>query len=1092
MKKRSFLILSLFVISFMAGAQTKWSVENPPGPSKKVSFTLDEGTWMNLDVSPNGQNIVFDLLGDIYTMPVKGGKATLLAGGRSYEVQPRYSPDGKQISYTSDKEGGDNIWIMNADGGGKHAITKESFRLLNNASWSPDGQYLVARKHFTEKRSLGAGEMWLYNKNGGEGIQLTKKKNEQQDAGEPIISPDNKYVYWSEDVTPGPNFQYNKDPNQGIYAIKRLNRITGNIETVSGGAGGACRPQISPDGKLLAFVKRVRLKSIMYLQNLQTGEEWPVYDELSHDQQETWAIFGVYPNFSWTPDSKNIIFYAKGKIWNLEVESLNATNIPFEVTSTQTITDAVHFQQKVFQDEFAVKMIRQTTTSPDGKVIAFNAAGYIYTKVLPNGKPERISSTNDFEFEPEFSPDGKSLVYINWSDELKGSINIVDLSSKLITRLTTEKGFYYSPKFSNKGDKIIYRKGEGNEQLGYAFGKNPGIYIMPLTNTGMAPIGGTLALTAGAPQLVIDNGIRPQFTADDSHIYYQSSEGDKKAYKIIDLSGANQRTLYTSQYATQFAPSPDGKWMAFTELFNCYITPMVNTGSAQNLSATNKAIPLSKLTRDAGTYLHWSKDSQRLMWTLGPKYFTRDIRNAFPFVEGGPDKTPPVDTVGTEIGLKLLSDVPDGKIAFTNARIITMRGDEVIEKGTVIIDHNKIFAVGKDVAIPADAKVIDVAGKTMMPGIVDVHAHLHTSPDGVSPQQDWSYYANLAFGVTTSHDPSSNTEMVFSQSEMLKAGRMVGPRVYSTGSILYGADGDFKVVINNMDDARSNLRRMKAVGAFSVKSYNQPRREQRQQIIEAARELGMEVVPEGGSTFFTNMTMILDGHTGIEHNIPVWPVYKDVTSLWNASKTGYTPTLIVSYGTQFGENYWYDRTNVWKNEHLQTFFPTGILDARSRRRTTSEYGDYGHIEVSKYVKKIADGGTKVNLGAHGQIQGLGAHWELWMLAQGGMTPLQAIRCATINGAAYLGMDKEIGSLEPGKLADLVIMNESPLDDIRNSEKIKYVMVNGRLYDSDSMNEIGNRDKPRLHFWWQMTHGDMSALPVNNSETWQYMVLDVDN
>ena len=274
-----------------------------------------------------------------------------------------------------------------------------------------------------------------------------------------------------------------------------------------------------------------------------------------------------------------------------------------------------------------------------------------------------------------------------------------------------------------------------------------------------------------------------------------------------------------------------------------------------------------------------------------------------------------------------------------------------------------------------------------MPGIVDVHAHLHTSPDGISPQQDWNYYANLAFGVTTAHDPSSNTEMVFSQSEMLKAGNMVGPRVYSTGTILYGADGDFKAVINSLDDARSNLRRLKAVGAFSVKSYNQPRREQRQQIIEAARELQMEVVPEGGSTFFTNMNMILDGHTGIEHNIPVWPVYKDVKSLWNASKSGYTPTLIVCYGTQLGENYWYDRTEVWKNEHLLNFTPQSIIDARSRRRTTSEYGDYGHIEVSKYVKQIADGGTKVNLGSHGQIQGLGAHWELWMLAQGGMTPI---------------------------------------------------------------------------------------------------------
>jgi Tol biopolymer transport system component len=402
-------LLSILVLSLSLNIvyAQKWNVEAPPGPSKKVTITTDEGTWMDVDVSPDGQNVVFDLLGDIYTIPIKGGKATTLATGKAWEIQPRYSPDGKQIAYTSDRDGGDNIWVMNSDGTNKHPITKENFRLLNNPYWTPDGQYIVARKHFTGTRSLGAGEMWMYNINGGDGIQLTKRKNDQQDAGEPIVSPDNKYIYWSEDVTPGPSFQYNKDPNQGIYAIQRLNRETGKIEPVAGGAGGACRPQISPDGKLMAFVKRVRLKSVLYLQNLATGEEWPVYDDLSKDQQETWAIFGVYPNFNWTPDSKNIIFYAKGKIWNLEVSTLNVVQIPFEVTAQQSITESLHFQQKVFQDEFTAKMIRQLTTSPDGKKVAFNAAGYIYVKTLPDSVPHRITNTPDFEFEPDFSSDGK-------------------------------------------------------------------------------------------------------------------------------------------------------------------------------------------------------------------------------------------------------------------------------------------------------------------------------------------------------------------------------------------------------------------------------------------------------------------------------------------------------------------------------------------------------------------------------------------------------------------------------------------------------------------------------------------------------------
>jgi imidazolonepropionase-like amidohydrolase/Tol biopolymer transport system component len=1088
--KRYLLVVVLSALISPAFSQDKkespkWDVEKYKGTTKTFSISTDEGTWMNLDVSPDGKDIVFDLLGDIYIMPVNGGTAQLLSGGIAWDVQPRFSPNGKYISYTSDKSGGDNIWIMNRDGSNKKQITKESFRLLNNATWMPNSQYVVARKHFTGTRSLGAGEMWMYSIYGGDGVQLTKRKNDQQDAGEPNISPNGRFLYFSEDMSPGPDFEYSKDPNGMIYAIRRLDMTTGKLSNLIAEQGGAARPQISPDAKFMAYVKRVRLKSALYIQNLKTGEEWPVFEDLSHDQQETWAIFGVYPNFAWTPDAKSLIFYAKGKIKKVDLGSLQVTEIPFQVNSEQTVQEALHFPQQVYSSEFTAKMIRQLKTSPDGKWVVFNAAGFLYKKELPEGKPERLTNGLDFEFEPSFSPDGKYVIFTTWSDEFKGAVKRADFRSGKTITLTDEKGFYYSPSYSSKGDKIVYRKGSGNDVLGYSYGKNPGIYV--------------ISSNGGNKTQILDNGIKPQFNADDSRIYFQGNSNGKKAYKSVDVNGGNERTHYTSTYATQFAPSPDGKWMAFTELFNVYITPMVTVGSELDLSAGNKSIPLSKITKDGGTYIHWSNDSKKLCWTLGENYYNKDINTIFSFADStaqNPSATAdlndsPADE--TPINLVLKTDVPAGLMALKGARIITMNGDEVIEEGTILIENNKIINIGKaaEISIPANAQVIDVTGKTIMPGIVDVHAHLHTSPDGISPQQDWSYLANLASGVTTSHDPSSNTEMVFSQSEMLKAGRMVGPRLYSTGSILYGADGDFKVVINSLEDALSNLRRLKAVGAFSVKSYNQPRREQRQQIIEAARQLKMEVVPEGGSTFFTNMNMVADGHTGIEHSIPVVPVYKDVKSFWNNTQVGYTPTLIVSYGAQWGENYWYDRTNVWENERLLAFTPRAIIDARSRRRTTSEYGDYGHIDVAKAVKQIADGGTKVNLGAHGQIQGLGAHWELWMLVQGGMSPLQAIRCATINGAGYLGMNKEIGSLEKGKLADLVVMDSNPLDDIRNSEKIKYVMVNGRIYDSMSMNEIGSRDKLRGRLWFELNKSNGYTSPSDASETWTYTVPECD-
>ncbi len=386
------ILAILFPVLVAAQDKKKWDVNNPGGPGKDVSFTVKEGTWMNLDISPDGKEIVFDMLGDIYTMPVGGGEAKALRTGMAMEVQPRFSPDGKKILFTSDAGGGDNIWVMDRDGSNAKQLTKESFRLLNNAVWCPDGKYFVARKHFTSERSLGAGELWLYHVNGGSGLQLTARKNDQQDLNEPCVSPDGRYVYFSEDMYPGGSFQYNKDPNNQIFVIKRFDRDKGTIETVTGGPGGAVRPQVSHNGRLLAFVKRVRTKTVLFLRDLATGEEWPLYDDLSKDQQEAWTIFGIYTGYAWTPNDKNIIIWSKGKIMKIDISKPNmATEIPFTCHVHQHMTDAVRFKQNLNPDKFNVNVIRHAITSPDGNWLVFNALGHIYKKSLPNGKPERIT-----------------------------------------------------------------------------------------------------------------------------------------------------------------------------------------------------------------------------------------------------------------------------------------------------------------------------------------------------------------------------------------------------------------------------------------------------------------------------------------------------------------------------------------------------------------------------------------------------------------------------------------------------------------------------------------------------------------------------
>jgi imidazolonepropionase-like amidohydrolase len=478
--------------------------------------------------------------------------------------------------------------------------------------------------------------------------------------------------------------------------------------------------------------------------------------------------------------------------------------------------------------------------------------------------------------------------------------------------------------------------------------------------------------------------------------------------------------------------------------------------------------PSAQISRDSGFFLHWSGDSTRVYWMLGPELFSRSLDRTFSFLNAGLTAPDTPEASGTMIGFTAQADKPSGVVALVGARVLTMAAGAgaapVIENATIVITGNRITAIGPSarVMVPANARRIDVKGRTIMPGLIDVHAHVGSEGDGITARNAWPLEANLAFGVTTSHDPSNDTEMVFSNAELVRAGLKLGPRLFSTGMILYGAETPFKAQITSYDDALMHLRRQKAAGAFSVKSYNQQRRDSRQMILKAARELQMDVVPEGGSLVYANTTQIIDGHTGVEHALPVPVLYNDIVTLFAKSGVGYTPTLIVAYGGLNGEDYWYQHTNVWENQRLLEFVPRDVVDPRSRRRSMAAEDDFNHILASKSARKVLDAGGMVQMGAHGQLQGLGAHWETWMLAQGGMTVMQALQCATINGAKYLGIEHDLGSLEIGKLADLIVLERNPLDNIRDTESIQMVMLNGRLYDRD-LNEVGGKMRPKLWF-----------------------------
>ncbi len=1068
-----------------APADTGWDVTRPRGQTRVIDFTVSEGTWMSVDVTPDGRWVVFDLLGHVYRMPAAGGQAEPLTQGSGIAMnfQPRVSPDGRTIAFVSDRGGQNNLWIMDLDGSNPRPVHLDPAARIESPAWSADGQYLFALKRV----GLVARSIWMFHRNGGRGVEVVPAA-QGRTPGKPVPSADGRYLYY-EIYTGTFTGEFGKDDLlQGTMQLVRRDLATGEDRALTAGvsrqqdrgtSGSAYAPEPSPDGRWLAFIRRIPdgtfswkghrfgPRSALWVRDLETGAERLLMDPVELDMaEEGIPLDGTYPLYRWLPDGRSILLTQGGKIRRVDVATGAVTTLPFTARVHRVVSEQAWTRTRLQDGPVEVRYLRWASVAPDGRRAVFQAVGKVWVMDLPGGSPRRLTPDGfePLEYGPVWSPDGQSVAFVSWDDRNEGHLWRAPAAGGAPERLSRSAGEYLNPAWSSDGRTIVMLRGSGATRRGQTLGRTTYYDLVSIPAAGgdvtaFAQLGGA----AGLPTFGFAQPPRPSFGPDGRVFFTVLSAIPNPATPFaptvagtlvsVRLDGTDRREHLRAEFADDVTPSPDGKWVAFAQAGDVFVAPLPYFRAAGTVPQVGKdggAFAVTRLSTTGGIMPRW-RNSDVLDYGSAANLYSHSVTSGR------------TDTVA--IKLQVPRAIPAGSIALTGARIVTLENRRVIDRGTVVVRRGRIACVGSCSTSGVD-RVVNASGTTIIPGWVDMHAHHHREHAGMPPARNFETAIYLAYGVTTTLDPAAWSPETFSSAEMVEAGRMIGPRIFATAENITDGNGLATNAITSLDAALREAERRKAWGAVTLKQYLQPTRNQRQWVVEAGRRLGMMVTSEGSIDLYHKISMAMDGHTGFEHATALLPMYADVTTFLGRTRTVNSYTPLVGGPGPWNEEYWWQESEIWKDAKAQRWLPWRQLIPHSRRHMQRPVTDYPLGMMAQVVSDIIDAGGLSAIGSHGQQHGIASHWDVWMAAMA-MDNMRALEIASLHGARFLGMEEDLGSIREGKLADLVILNANPLQNIRNTANIRWVMKAGTLYDAASMDELWPTSRRFGDYYWMV-------------------------